>query len=138
MLPGNRNNVHWWLFTGIRRGRLGRPGVSRRPDLTEPDGTGRDHGDRGERLLLRSSRSASGWAGASAGHGSSSPSSQGRFGFDMNGSYFTQNNAYANPDGDGGPRHDPPDDVESTAVGSMPNRERRFAVLLTVGIGLDQ
>jgi hypothetical protein len=132
MLPGNRNNVHWWLFTGI--GAV----VWEAPAYTTPDPT-----------------SSTGFTTATATNGYFAEiplgigmgwrvrrpwevvaELQGRFGFDMNGNYFGQDPSYTDADGTS------PGPCRPTATaGGAPciaTGTDVFAVMLTVGIGLDQ
>lgn len=136
MIPGYRSSVHWWLFTGIGAVVWEAPGYSFFDTSNGP----------GVNTFVPA---ASGYFaeipfGVGMGWRVRRPwevvaELQGRVGFDWSGSYFTQC-SYANPD-------DGNCDVgtsrpTSTSAGSnaaaLATGNDVFAVLFTVGIGLDQ
>jgi hypothetical protein len=133
MLPGNRNHVHWWLFTGVGAVVWQAPGyVTADPNSS----TG-----------ISTVTPASGYfaeipLGVGMGWRVRKPweivaELQGRFGFDMNGSYFGQNAGFSNPDDQSSLGASRPT-TSSSGAGSIPTGSDVFAVLLTVGVGLDE
>ena len=132
-IPGNRSNVHWWLFTGFGAVAWEAPGYQQL--VAVPSGSNLT-------TVSADVQSASGYfleipLGVGAGWRFHRPwelvmELQGRFGLDMNGSYFTDNGT-----GNGLTR---PATVPNNAglVPAITTGSDAFALLFTVGIGLDE
>jgi len=137
MLPGDRNRVHWWLFTGFGA-----------VDWTAPSYVLSDQTSQAASGATAATTvpQASGYffevpIGVGMGWRVARPweivaELQGRIGFDMNGSYFTQNGGYSDPDTGGGLGPTRPTN-SNLGTGSIPTGNDVLAVLLTVGIGFD-
>jgi len=135
MLPGDRNRVHWWLFTGFGA-----------VDWIAPSYAVSDQTSQSANGGATTVPEATGYffevpIGVGMGWRVARPweivaELQGRIGFDMNGSYFTQNDSYADPDTAGGLGTTRPTNSNAGA-GSIPTGNDVLAVLLTVGIGFD-
>jgi hypothetical protein len=137
MIPGNRNHVHWWLFTGF--GGV----VWNAPSYTIADQT--SQGTSGLANAATATAATGEFfeipVGVGMGIRLRRPwevvfELQGRFGLDMNGSYFTQNGGFTDPDNSSGIGTTRP--TNSTAgAGAVPTGNDVFGLLLTVGIGFD-
>jgi hypothetical protein len=132
MLPGYRGGVHWWLFTGIGGVVWEAPGyaqLAQNPSVTT-----------GPSNTVENVSAASGYfaevpLGVGMGwrvHGSWElvAELQGRFGFAMNGSYFTD-------DGTGNGLTRPATTSNGTAAYGEPTGTDVLAIQLTVGIGFE-
>lgn len=136
MIPGYRSNVHWWLFTGFGGVVLDAPGYTQ-PVVAPNADTAVVAPAMGYFMEIP--------VGLGMGWRVRKPwevvaELQGRFGFDMSGSYFTD-------DGSGAGRYRPATGSSTNAQGvtttsslpiPLPTGTDVFAVLLTVGIGLDE
>jgi len=136
MLPGYRNSVHWWLFTGVGGVIWNAPAytvVGIDPNLPAN--------------AVSTVTPASGYfaeipLGVGMGWRVRRPwevvaELQGRVGFDMNGSYFTQGGNFSNPDDGSGLGTTRPT-TSSSGSGNITTGNDIFAVLFTIGIGLDE
>ena len=136
MLPGYRHNVHWWLFAGFGGVVLEAPGYTQSGFGAPDANTAVAHPATGYFLEVP--------LGVGMGWRVRKPwevvvQLQGRLGFDMMGSYFTD-------DGSGNGLSRPATGVRVNANGttttsplaySLPTGTDVLAVLLTVGIGFD-
>ena len=132
-IPGTRGNVHWWLFTGFGAVAWEAPGYEQEEvvSLTGSSVT----------TATADVHSASGYffevpVGVGGGWRFHKPwelvaELQGRFGFDMNGSYFTD-------DGSGSGLTRPASVPNSGLAPVITTGSDSFALLLTVGLGLDE
>jgi hypothetical protein len=132
MLPGYRGGVHWWLFTGFGGVVLDAPGYSQSVVVPVTEAS--------LSTVSATVPSATGYfmevpVGIGMGWRLRKPwelvaELQGRFGFDMGGSYFTD-------DGTGNGLSRPATAPASPQI-SIPTGTDVLAILLTVGIGLDE
>jgi hypothetical protein len=138
MLPGDRNRVHLWFFTGFGAVVWNAPPYTFQ-DQTSPNDNG---------------ATSTGTAVAATGYFFEVPVGvgmgwrfqrpwelvaelQGRFGFDMNGSYFTQDSGFSDPDTSGALGTTRPT-TGNNGTASAPTGNDVFAILLTVGVGFDK
>lgn len=138
MLPGDRNRVHWWLFTGFGAVAWTAPSYAL-SDGTSPNDNGA--------TTSTTVPEASGYffeipVGIGMGWRVWRPweivaELQGRFGFDMQGSYFGQDNGFSDPDTSGSLGTTRPT-TSNNGTGAIPTGNDVFALLLTVGIGFDK
>jgi hypothetical protein len=132
MLPGYRSNVHWWLFTGIGAAVLDAPAYT--AQVQNPSAL------QSQQLTTESVPSATGVfaeipLGVGLGWRLSKPLElvaelQGRFGFAMNGSYFSD-------DGSGNGLTRPATTANGTAQYGQPTGTDVIAIQLTVGVAFE-
>jgi hypothetical protein len=138
MIPGYRGSVHWWLFTGFGGVVWNAPAYTI-ADQTSPNSNGV--------TSAATVTAATGTflevpLGVGMGWRVRKPweivaELQGRFGFDMGGSYFTQNGGFTDPDSSSGIGTTRPT-TSTSGAGQVPTGNDVFGVLLTVGIGFDE
>ncbi len=138
MIPGYRRGVHWWLFSGFGAVLWNAPSYLIANQTTQnPDGSSSG---------ITTVPAANGYffeipVGVGMGVRLRHPwelvvELQGRFEPDMNGSYFTQNGGFTDPDNSGGIGTTRPTSGVAGAP-SVPTGNDVAAFLLTVGIGFD-
>ncbi len=132
MIPGYRSNVHWWLFTGFGGAVLDAPGYTQQ--VQNPTAL------QGQQLTTENVQSTTGFfaevpLGLGLGWRVAKPwelvaELQGRFGFAMNGSYFSNDNS-----GNGLTR--PATTTNGTAQYGQPTGTDVIAIQLTVGVAFE-
>jgi hypothetical protein len=132
-IPGTRMNTHWWLFTGFGAVAWEAPAYTQAIDVPV---TGSVPTSVNANIQAASGNFFEVPIGVGAGWRFHKPwelvaELQGRFGFDMNGSYFTDDGT-----GDGLTR--PASIPNNGFTPAITTGSDTFALLLTVGIGLDE